>query len=345
VLIVVRPFRVAALIFCVAVPGCHAQAAAPANFQTAPTAAPTVQLGVSLTPEEARRVEVMVRSRSQVPPDYVIAIGKPAPSEFPGYDQIAVTFNSSTNATKPVTLLISTDGKTLGLFNRWDLSQDPRDKVSAAGRPARGGPEDAPVLIVGFDDLECPFCAKMNALLFPAILDRYKSQVRVVYRDLPLEELHPWAMHAAVDANCLAASSATGYWDFVDYVHAHAAEMGGTDKTAAAADKNLDQIALDEGGRQKLDQPALAACVLKQDSSKVEASAREAEAIPLSVGSTPVLFINGEKVEGVQPMDVLYRIIDDALIAAGQTPPPPPATPTAAMPTTATPPAATKPGS
>ncbi len=337
-LIVVRPLRVAALILSLAVPGFRAQANAQSSAQPAPQ---IVQLGVSLTPEEARRVEVMVRSKSQVSPEYDIVIGKPTPSEFPGYYQIAVTFHSATNATKPVTLLISTDGRTLAQFNKYDLSQDPREKVSAAGRPARGGPENAPVLIVGFDDLECPFCAKLNAQLFPAILDRYKNQVRIVYRDLPLEELHPWAMHAAVDANCLAASSATGYWDFVDYVHAHASEMGGAEKATAKAEQTLDQIALDEGARQNLSQPELAACVQKQDDTKIKAAATEAEAAPLDINSTPVLFINGERVEGAQPLDTFYRIIDDALIAAGQTPPPtPPPAPPAA-----TPPTAAKPGS
>jgi protein-disulfide isomerase len=332
VLIVARPLRAAALIFSLAVLGCHAQTSVP----------PPVQVGVKLGPEEARRVEVMVRSRSNVPPDYAIAIGTPEPSDVTGYDQVSVTFSSATNATKPVTLLLSTDGKTLAQFNKWDMSQDPRDKVSAAGRPARGGPENAPVVIVGFDDLECPFCAQMNAQLFPGILDRYKNQVRIVYRDLPLEELHPWAMHAAVNANCLAAGTPIGYWNYVDYVHAHAADMGGAEKTTAAAEKNLDQIAFDEGARQKVDQPALVACVLKQDTKKIEDAAKEAEAAPLSVNhQTPVLFINGERVEGVQPMDVLYRIIDEALVAAGQNPPPAPP----AAPSVATPPVATKPGS
>jgi protein-disulfide isomerase len=333
VLIVARPLRAAALIFSLAVLGCHAQTSAPPSL---------VQVGVKLGPEEARRVEVMVRSRSDVPPDYAIAIGTPEASDVAGYDKVSITFSSASNATKPVTLLLSTDGKTLARFDKWDMSQDPRDKVSAAGRPARGGPENAPVLIVGFDDLECPYCAQMNAQLFPAVLDRYKNQVRIVYRDLPLEELHPWAMHAAINANCLAAGTPIGYWNYVDYVHAHAADMGGAEKTTASAEKNLDQIALNEGTRQKVNQPALVACILKQDNSKIEAAAKEAEAVPLSVPrSTPVLFINGEKVEGIQPMDVLYRIIDEALVAAGQSPPPaPPPTPPAAAP-----PAATKPGS
>ena len=83
------------------------------------------------------------------------------------------------------------------------------------------------------------------------------------------------------------------------------------------------------------------ACILKQDDSKIKASAKEIEGAPLNIDSTPVLFINGEKVEGVLPMETIYRIIDEALVAAGQTPPPPVPTP----PPTATPAAATKPGS
>jgi hypothetical protein len=68
------------------------------------------------------------------------------------------------------------------------------------------------------------------------------------------------------------------------------------------------------------------------------------------VDSTPVLFINGEKVEGIVPIETLDRIIDGALIAAGKTPPPPvsppPAAPvTAPVPVAAPTRPAAKPGS
>jgi len=53
------------------------------------------------------------------------------------------------------------------------------------------------VLVVGYDDLECPFCAQMNAEIFPAILDRYKDQVRVVYAIFRSTNIHPWG-----DARC-----------------------------------------------------------------------------------------------------------------------------------------------
>jgi protein-disulfide isomerase len=278
--------------------------------------------GVKLSPAEARRVEVMIRSRSQVPLEAEINVGVPSKSDIPGYTSVDVTFSADGNTSRPITFLLSTDGKTLAQFNKFDISKDPKTIVSDADRPARGGPQSAPVVIVGFDDLECPFCARMNAELFPAILQRYKDQVRIVYRDFPLDQ-HPWAMHAAIDANCLGTVSTPAYWNFVDYVHAHADDMAGTEKTAAKADTNLDKLALDEGTKQNLNQKDLAACIEKQDQSKVKASIMEAETQPLSVDSTPALFINGEKVEGVVPIETIYHIIDQALVAAGQTPPPP----------------------
>jgi protein-disulfide isomerase len=328
----VRMFRRVAWMGCLVALACPAQT----NVQTAMPASPpaagvaVIQPGVKLTPEMARRVELMIRNRAQVTPDYMFTISEPTQSEVPGYDQILVTLTENGKSSKPLPFLLSSDGKTLGQFNKFDISQDPKDLVSAAGRPARGGPESAPVLIVGYDDLECPYCAKMNAEIFPALLDRYKNQVRVVYRDLPLSEIHPWAMHAAVDANCLGAGSTTGYWNYIDYVHAHADEIAGIEKTEAKANQTLDELVLQEGARQKVDAAGLAACVQKQDETKMKASVEQAEADPLRLNSTPVLFINGEKVDGVVPLETIYQIIDGALIAAGQMPPaPPPPTPAA----------------
>jgi protein-disulfide isomerase len=327
---------------------CQAQT----NVQTAvPTVPPAagvavIQPGVQLTAEMARRVEVMIRSRAQVTPDYVLTIGMPTQSDVAGYDQILVTLTVNGKSSRPLPFLLSSDGKTLAQFNKFDLSQDPKDLVSAAGRPARGGPANAPVLIVGYDDLECPYCAKMNAEIFPALLDRYKDQVRVVYRDFPLSEIHPWAMHAAVDANCLGSSSAAGYWNYIDYIHAHADQLAGTEQTAAKANQTLDELALQEGARQKVDAAGLTACVQKQDETNMKASVEQAEADPLRLNSAPVLFINGEKVDGVVPLETIYRIVDGALIAAGQTPPPPlPVSTPPAAPASQPSPVAAKPGS
>jgi protein-disulfide isomerase len=285
-----------------------------------------------LSPELSRRIEVLIRSRANVPAEYEIHIGAPHKSDMPGFNDITVSFSAEGKQTAPLDFLLSQDGKTLAQFKKFDISQDPKSLVSGADRPARGGPANAPVLIVGFDDLECPFCARMNAELFPALLQRYKDQVRIVYRDFPLQQ-HPWAMRAAVDVNCVGAQSNTGYWNLVDYVHMHAGEIGGStpqDKTLAKANAMLDKLTRDEGARQKVKADVLDACIAKQDTSAIEQSVKNGE--ELGVQATPALFINGEKIEGAQPIEYVYRMIDGALVAAGQKPPAPEATPSPTAP-------------
>jgi protein-disulfide isomerase len=304
--------------------GCHAQTPA--------------QGGEKLSPELARRVEVLIREKTKVSPNYDIQIGPRTKSDVPGFDKIIVIFTAEGQTSKPIEFLLSNDGKTLAQFSKYDISKDPKDRVSAEGRPARGGSASAPVVIVGFDDLECPYCARMHAELFPALTERYKDQVRIVYRDFPLDQ-HPWAMRAAINANCVAAQSPTGYWNLVDYIHAHAGELGGTDKSLTKANETLDTLAREEGKRQNVDLAVLNACIAKQDDTAVKASMKAAE--ELGVDSTPALFINGEKLEGALPLEYVYKMIDNALTASGHTPPPPPPPPS---PTPQTQPAP-KPGS
>ncbi|HEX7157701.1 MAG TPA: thioredoxin domain-containing protein [Edaphobacter sp.] len=312
-----KPLQLLLVAFTLAVAGCRAQV--PVHGADGP-----VQAGDKLSPELARRVAVLLRSKANLPPNYDVVVGSRTGSNVPGFDEISVTFTSDGRNSKPLTFLLSKDGKTLAQFNKFDISKDPKTLVSDTGRPARGGPQNAPVLIVGFDDLQCPFCAKMHAQLFPALLDRYKDQVRIVYRDFPLDQ-HPWAMRAAINANCLGAQSATGYWNLVDYIHAHAGEMGGEEKSVTHANAALDGLTREEGKRQKVDLVALDACIAKQDDSAVKASVEQATA--LGVEATPALFINGEKLDGAVPLEYVYRMIDKALIASGQTPPPPPPPP------------------
>jgi len=266
----------------------------------------------------SRRIEILVRSQFPVPAGYTITVGARTKSEFTGFDTVPVTFQRGEKKST-VNFLLSTDGKTLARLEKFDLSKDPAESVSYANRPVRGNPA-AKVLIVNFDDLECPYCAKMHTELFPATLDRYKDLVRVVYKDYPLVEIHPWAMHAAVDSNCLAEQSVPAYWQFVDYLHANGAEVNGShDLTAIKA--TLDKITLETGERNKVDMTALKACVTKQDETPVRASMKEGEA--LNIDGTPTLFINGERIGGAVPEDVVWAAVDRALIGAGITPPPP----------------------
>ena len=276
-----------------------------------------------------RRIEVMVRTQFNVPPDYSVTLGARGPSQISGYETLPVTLSRGAKGQK-VDFLISTDSKTLARLEKFDLATDPVFSIDIAGRPIRGNPE-AKVTVINFDDLECPFCARLHQSLFPNTLARYKDQVRFVYKDNPLPaEMHPWAMHAAVDANCIAAQNGTVYWQYVDYLHNHGDEVAGPDRNLPRSFAALDRIARQEATLGKLDSSQLDACLAKQDESEVRASLREAES--LKVESAPAVFVDGERFDGAIPEEQLWLVIDRALRAAGQEPPAAPPAPQPAAP-------------
>jgi protein-disulfide isomerase len=323
--------------------GCHAQQPAPGSSAAAASAA--VPAGKPLSPEMQRKVEVMLRQKANLPPETVVNVGGLTPSEFPGYDTLTLTVSNEGRVSKPITFLLSRDGKTLAQINKFDISADPKNLVSAEGRPYRGGPLTAPVVIVGFDDLECPYCARLHSEIFPAITERYGDKVRIAYKDFPLDQ-HPWAMRAAVDTNCLAPLSNDGYWSEVDYIHAHASEIGADPKDAKAektlprATEQIDKLTREQGQFRKVDMTKLNACIDKQDTTAIQASVAQGKT--LGIEATPTLWVNGDKIDGAVSLDFLYGIIDQALRVAGVQPPPPYVAPKPAGPA-ATPAAAASP--
>ena len=260
-----------------------------------------------------RHIEVMVRSQFNVPQDFSVTLGSRTPSNVPGYATLPITLAHGANKTL-VDFLISTDGKTLARLETFDLAKDPLFTMDLAGRPTRGNP-NAKVTVVSFDDLECPYCSRMHQTLFPGTLDHYKDKVRIVYKDDPLVDIHPWAMRAAVDANCLASQSGSVYWAYVDYLHTHGDEVTGEDRSAAKSFDALNRIARQQGTLGKLDSAKLDSCLAAQDETQVRASRKEAES--LRVDGTPALFVDGERINGLVPESVLWKVIDRALIAAG----------------------------
>lgn len=269
-------------------------------------------------PELARRIEVLVRSQYELPPDYNLTIGARKPSQFAGYESLPITVSKGEKS-QVIDFLISPDNTKLIHFSTFDLTRDPADQIPIAGRPIRGNPA-AKVTVINFDDLECPYCAAMHKELFPATMEHYKNLVRFVYKDDPLTELHPWAMHAAVDANCLAAQSGDVYWTYVDYLHSHSEEITGQDRNLTKSFAALDRVARQEGTLGKLDETRLDACIVKQDETQELASRKEADS--LGIDGTPALFVNGERISGALPQEQVWMVIDRALRAAGEQPPP-----------------------
>lgn len=279
------------------------------------------QNSAASNPNLDRRIEVQVRSQYELPPDVDVSFGARTPSQFPGYKTLPVTLSKGSK-TQKLDFLISDDNTKLVRMETMDLTKSPADEIDIAGRPVRGNP-NAKVTVINFDDLECPYCARMHQELFPDTFNRYKDQVRFVYKNDPLTDLHPWAMHAAVDADCLAAQNSDVYWTYVDYLHGHGEEISGQDRNPQKSFEALDRIARQEGTLGKLDTAKLDACLAKQDETQVKASLKEADALGLE--GTPELFVDGERINGAVPKEQLWASIDRALRAHGEQPPPDPA--------------------
>ena len=278
----------------------------------------------TISPEVTERVQRQVRAFFNIPPDVTIELGKPAPSEFPNYDTLPVTMSRDGKSQK-AEFLLSKDGKTLIRFTKIDLTKDiyaeNMSKITLAGRPVRGNP-DAKVTVVNFDDFECPFCARMHSTLMTEIYPEYKDKIKIVYKDYPLVQIHPWAQHAASNANCLAAESGPAYWQLADYLHANQREISGSQQNVQDSINKLDQITLDFGKKNGADATRLQACIKAQADTTIKASIAEGDG--LGVSATPTLFVNGERIEGALDANELRAAINRQLQSAGVQPPPPP---------------------
>jgi protein-disulfide isomerase len=272
----------------------------------------------SAPPDVARKIEHQVRSYYNIPPEVKVNVGAITPStEMTGYDAVSVNIDGGDGKKKDYNFLLSKDRATMLRVTKFDLTKDPyvelMSKIDVTGRPARG-PKSAKVVAVNFDDFECPFCSRMHQTLFPEIFKEYGDRVTFIYKDDPLTEIHPWALRAAVDANCLAAQNGDAYWDFADYIHANKHEVDS--KPADARFDAIDKMTILQGQKHNLDGAKLQSCVKAQNEDAVRASMKEADG--LGVNGTPALFINGRKIDGAVPIADVRAALDAALKDAGE---------------------------
>jgi protein-disulfide isomerase len=271
----------------------------------------------SAPPDLVQKIERQVRATYSIPASVKISVGPLRPSDFPNYDSVTITMEGGEKKKQTYDFLLSRDGKTLARMTTLDLTKDPyleaMKKIDLSGRPTRGN-KDAKVVVVNFDDFECPFCSRMHQTLFPTLLKEYGDRVEFVYKDYPLTEIHPWATHAAVDANCLAAQNNDAYWDFADHIHANQQEVN-SQKARDAQLAVLDRLTTEQGQKHSLDLAKLQSCIKAQNEDSIKASMHEADGV--GVTATPTLFVNGQEMDGALPISEVRAALDQALQQAG----------------------------
>ena len=168
------------------------------------------------------------------------------------------------------------------------------------GQSPRQGNPNAPVVIVEFSSLQCPYSARARQTIVE-LLEAYPDEVQLVYRHLPLSfqpESHPAALAAE------AAREQGAFWPMVDSLY--------------ASQRTMTEIGADAAGRQ------LAARIGLNEARYAEALANPSEldarvqrdvelARQLGIQGTPTFMINGEPVRGAQPREVFEAAIARAL--------------------------------
>lgn len=174
-----------------------------------------------------------------------------------------------------------------------------RVTVEIGDSPALG-PADAPITIIEFSDYECPFCVRWHKQVYQRLMKEYEGKIRFVYRDFPLNSIHPNAAPAAIAAHC--AGEQDAYFRFHDALFSSEYGLGREAYLSYAAELGLDikafQTCLDE----------------ERYADKVEADVRYGYSI--GVSSTPTFFVNGIAIVGAQPYEIFQQLIEKEL--AGQ---------------------------
>ncbi len=185
---------------------------------------------------------------------------------------------------------------------------DPQTFPLSVGSSPTLGPANAPVTVVIFSDLECPYCADAHAKML-ALQGAMPTQVRLVFKHFPLG-MHPEAKPAAAAA--MAAHAQGKFWEFVAMAFARQESLSATTYETIATELGLDLAAFN-AARQAPD----ALKPVEQD---------QALGKFLQVSGTPTIYLNGVPVPASVPLEQLREVvaqqatIADAFIAAGVPP-------------------------
>ena len=246
----------------------------------------------SATPTQLQKnVEAYLRHLYAIGPNVQLTVSVPKDSEVPGLLETTVDLKDGEN-TQSAKFYVSKDGKYLVRGDVSDLSKDPlaetRGRIQMKDAPILGDPK-APVTLVEFSDFECPVCRNLHDVL-RGMLPNY-PQVRVVFKDFPLEQLHPWARTAALAGRCAYQQGPKAFWKVYDAIYDQQAVISASNAWSKMAD-----FASDAG----LNSDAFKACMASPEAGAAIDASRD-NGQQLEVNSTPTVFVNGRRLIGADP--------------------------------------------
>ncbi len=261
------------------------------------------QSGASPAPAQAspaiqKSVEAFLRNFYALGPEIQITVGAPKELGTSGILETSVDVKTPDGSEK-VKMYLSKDGRYLMRGEVTDLTTDPlaeaRAKIITANAPVMGNP-NATVILVEYSDFQCPVCRILHDGL-RGLMPNY-PQVKVVFKDYPIETLHPWARTAALAGRCAYMQDPKAFWKVYDLIY---------DNQELISAANSYEKFMDFAGQAGLNKDAFKSCLSSPEAAQaIDASI--ANANQLEVRSTPTVFINGRRVVGADPHTIQQYI-------------------------------------
>lgn len=231
-----------------------------------------------------------------------VKVSDPKPAPMPGYKEFVVT-GSYNKVSLDEVFYVSNDGKKIVRGTVYDVTKSPfaeqLGKLETASAPSTGTP-GAPVSLVVFSDFECSYCKQEAKVLRENLTKTFPKEVQLYFKDMPLDQIHPWARLASIAGRCVYREQPAAFWDYHDWIF---------EKQGDITPDNLKTKIGEWAQSRFMDVKKLAACVdARATEADVNKSVEEARA--LKVQSTPTIFVNGRMLTGSVAWPQLKAIID-----------------------------------
>jgi protein-disulfide isomerase len=238
-----------------------------------------------------KSVEAYLRHLYAFGPAVQLSVSAPKESEIPGLLETIVDLKDGDNS-QTAKFYLSKDGKYLVRGEVSDLSKDPlaetRALIQTKDSPSLGD-ANAPVTLVEFSDFQCPVCRSLHDVL-RGMLPKF-PQVRVIFKDFPIEVLHPWARTAALAGHCAYEQDPKAFWKVYDTIY---------DQQELISAANAWMKMADFAGQAGLNPDAFRGCMASPEAGAAIDASR-ANGQKLEVTSTPTVFVNGRRLVGADP--------------------------------------------
>ena len=266
---------------------CCSMLASVANGQQAQSTT-TATTTAAPTPTQ-KTIEAYLRHLYAFGSDVPVSVGPTKETAVEGL--LETTINVSIGEHKEsVKFYVSKDGKYLFRGDMSDMTKDPlaeaRAQIQMKDAPSLGDAKAA-VTLVEYSDFECPVCRGLHDVM-RGLLPNYAGKVRVVFKDFPLEQIHPWARTAAIAGRCAYQQNPAAFWKMYDLIY---------DNQELISAGNAWTKMMDYAAQSRLDTDAFKTCMASPEAGEA-VNASRANGQLLEVSSTPTVFVNGRRMVG-----------------------------------------------